>query len=229
MKSVTFVLLLIALPYWAAGGGKPSELDFSALDIPATDRAIVETFMPDVIAEWLKAREIVPEALNQYICIVRGDAFRGDSAQPILTIYYSDGLGSGAIRIIDRSTGSANLVWQTDSASGGGWPGLRFIDLDCDSVKEMIAQSISATGNWSVMIVRRTGSTYRIISGRGEGYGLGGRLIEYRDLDGDCIKEVVVERDKDKKFDMKDKKVFRLDKGAGIYRIDTTLSRSIQK
>ena len=229
MKAVLIFTLWFLMPCLTFGGSQGSVFDFGALDMPPEDRIMVEQFMPEFIARGLQIRENTAEGMNGYIIVSHTTDFSLDTAQEMAIIYYSDGLGGGAIRIIDRSDGGARLVWQTDSASGGGWPGLRFIDLDCDSVKEMIAQSISATGNWSVMIVQRTGSTYRIISGRGEGYGLGGRLIEYRDLDGDCIKEVVVERDKDKKFDMKDKKVFRLDKGAGFYRIDTTLSRSIQK
>jgi len=229
MKTRTVVLLLAAASHALMAGGGRATLDFHLFDLPDEERAIVERFMPDVIGKSLQLQETTAEQLKRRIVVSSGERLTGDTADGIMVIYYTDELGSGAIRIIDRSTGETHLVWQTDSAAGDGWPGLRFIDLDCDSVKEMIAQSISATGNWSVMIVRRTGSTYRIISGRGEGYGLGGRLVEYRDLDGDCIKEVVVERDKDKKFDMKDKKVFRLDKGAGFYRIDTTLSRSIQK
>jgi len=220
---------LLQVSILANGGGQDSGLDLSQLNVSEEEKAIIQTFLPQSIVAALETDSFPPDILPQHIWGTYYQQFPRDTNRNIYIIYCTDGPAGSMIRILSRRGGEWAVQWDTYAVPIGGMMGVRFIDLDCDSINEIIAEATSGGDNRGILIIKESNHTYQIVSPRVEGQGIFGRFIEYKDINGDCVKEVVAHQDAETKWDMRVKKVYKLDRALGVYTIDTTIISPVQR
>ena len=194
---------------------------FESLGYDATESQLIQANMPENILASLR-EGVDPRAWHGNIATRYFDFTPDDSTATRLAIYYSDGIVAGALQLFGRQETAWKLLDETDSVSVGGLTGLTLADVDCDGKQELVTHSI--TGGWSyerVDVVKTTGDSLFVMTPHTFGNWIVGRVLQLKDLDGDCTLEIEGYEDGEIKYEPKYYFIWKLNPETGTYYLES--------
>ena len=194
---------------------------FESLGYDATESQLIQANMPENILASLR-EGVDPRAWHGYIATRYFDFTPDDSTATRLAIYYSDGIGEADLQLFGLQGGEWALLDETDSVSVGGMTGLTLADVDCDGKQELVTHSIAGGSSYECLdVVKVAEDRLTTITPHTFGDWIYGRILQLRDLDGDCTLEIEGYEDGEIKYEPKYRLIWKLNPETGTYYLES--------
>jgi len=170
----------------------------------------IRKYMPAEFEGNLTGRGLSEDVLNSFVsaCYYERDSCHSPTIDFI--ICYADGSGDQMLVIVRRDRDTWRKIADYRFLGGETGSGINFVDIDCDTVNEIVLGSYAgAAGNMVMNIFKYANDTLVLISPSSGSDAFVGRMIEITGGDQGCARKVIVYRDDRIKYQPDTTRIYR--------------------
>jgi len=209
---IRLALVFLMTHALSLAGGAVRHLDYSEVDMPEKEKAVVIQLMPPEFEQRLVDMGTSPSAVNLQLAAQYYRKNSADTGGQDLLIYYLDCSHNGVLKVIRFIGDEWKLVTEASFAAGEAWGRITFADIDCDSANEIVLHSVTGASGYTVMnIVKYYDNTLRSLTPTTMSELLMGRSLSIEDSGAGCPKTIRILLDGPVKYQVDRRRTFRFD------------------
>jgi hypothetical protein len=206
-----------------------SKLDLSHLKFPSEILKLIKENIPADLDSILFV-DIDPEVYNLNFSVLQYRRSDQDSTERSLLIYMTDGATTASLQLFRKTDSIWRFLSQNRAVRECQPMAFELMDVNCDGRNEILIRGAVGMGGFEyVDILSIVGDSLEIVSDKICGIELEGRTIDFKKVGSPCGWELVVTQDGPKKFEVGQKRTYRLDPVTKTFKLVSDVKVSDKK